>query len=143
MIPHLGPLNRSERRTAILFLEQENKKWPAELTQVPENAWPSTPDGLHKPILVWRSSEFVVQVFAEPGDVLRMSVNRTHIDPATLRWVDGITWDELQSLKRQCGYGDRFAVEIYPADVDIVNVGSLRHLWILREPLAFAWRRAC
>lgn len=53
--------------------------------------------------------------------------------------MDGITWDELQALKRQCGFGDRFAVEVYPADLDVVNVGNLRHLWVLQGALPFAW----
>ena len=140
MIPQLSHLNRSERRQAILFMEQENGKWPVELSPVPEASWPASYPGHHRPVGVWRSREFIVQVFLEGDGVLRLTANRTHVDPATLRWVDGITWDELQAIKRQAGYGDRFAVEVYPSDVDIVNVGSLRHLWILPEALPFSWR---
>lgn len=140
MIPQLSHLNRSERRQAILFMEQENGKWPAELTPVPERDWPASPPDHHRPIGVWRSREFIAQAFLEAGSIVHLSVNRTHVDPATLRWVDGITWDDLQALKRQAGFGHRFAVEVYPADVDIVNVGSLRHLWILPEALPFSWR---
>lgn len=140
MIPQLSHLNRSERRQAILFMEQENAKWPAELTPVPESDRPPSP-GPCRLLGAWRSREFVAQLYEEGGGIVRLSVNRTHVDPATLRWVDGITWDELQALKRQAGFGDRFAVEVYPADADIVNVGSLRHLWILPEALPFSWRR--
>jgi hypothetical protein len=141
VIPQLAHLSRAERRQAILFMEKENAKWPAELTPVPEAAWPASPPGHHQPVGVWRSREFVAQVFQEADGVIRLSVNRTHIDPADLRWVDGITWDELQALKRQVGLGDRFAVEVYPADLDVVNVGNLRHLWVLPASLSFAWRR--
>jgi hypothetical protein len=46
----------------------------------------------------------------------------------------------LQRLKAECGYADRDAVEVYPRERDVVNVANLRHLWVMREPLAFAWR---
>ena len=29
----------------------------------------------------------------------------------------------------------------YPADRDVVNVASLRHLWVLDEPPTYAWRK--
>jgi hypothetical protein len=44
-------------------------------------------------------------------------------------------------LKRECGRGDRDAVEVYPADRDIVNVANMRRLFFPPEPLAFKWRR--
>ena len=56
------------------------------------------------------------------------------------RWKDDITWDELQEIKRQAGYGNQMAVEIYPDDLDIVNVANMRHLWILDEPLPIGWK---
>ena len=93
------------------------------------------------PLRAWRSKEFLVQLFPALGDVQRLSVNRTRVDPATLRWVDGITWDDLQRLKREAGYGDREAVEIYPPDSCIVNVASIRHLWILPGRMPFSWGR--
>ena len=48
---------------------------------------------------------------------------------------------ELQDIKRQAGLGDYMAVEIYPKDRDIVNVANMRHLWVLRDPLQFGWRK--
>lgn len=85
MIPHLSHLNRHERRNAILHMEAENNKWPEQLTQVPASSWPATPPGHHRPSALWRSREFVVQVFDEAGGILRLSVNRTHVAPDTLR----------------------------------------------------------
>lgn len=95
------------------------------------------PPGLQK---VWRSSRFMAQLYHENGGV-RLSINRTAIDVVTGRWIDGITWDELQALKAQAGFGDRMAVEIYPADGHVVNVANMRHLWILDDPLPFAWKK--
>jgi hypothetical protein len=32
------------------------------------------------------------------------------------------------------------AVEVYPPAGDVVNVANMRHLWVLRDRLPFAWR---
>lgn len=56
-------------------------------------------------------------------------------------WADEITWDQLQRVKRECGFGEVDAVEVYPRDSDVVNVANIRHLWLMDEPVAFAWRR--
>lgn len=127
-------LTRAERRQ----LERDNAKRPRELQLVPREDWPLVPNepGLQR---VWRSREFVVQEFAAPAPALvRLSVSRTSMTPTG--WAQGISWDELQAIKAQCGYPDRDAVEVYPREADVVNVANLRHLWVLREPLAFAWR---
>jgi hypothetical protein len=128
---------RAERRE----LERQNAKEPRELRLVPRSEWPlENQDG---PILrVWRSRDFLVQEYAEAAPVLvRLSVLRTTLDPKVGRWVDGITWDELQSIKAQCGYGQHDALELYPIDSDVVNVANLRHLWVMASPVSFAWRK--
>ena len=33
------------------------------------------------------------------------------------------------------------AVEVFPADDQVVNVANMRHLWVLPEPLPFAWEK--
>lgn len=118
-------------------LERDNAKQPADLTPVPPSEWPPvTPPGL---VEVWRSRDYLVQLVREPAG-LRLSVNSTRVRPDG-RWDDGLTWDELQAIKRQIGLGDCYAVEVYPPDRDVVNVANMRHLWILPEPLPIGWRR--
>ncbi len=87
----------------------------------------------------WRSREFLAQLYGHES-LPRLSVTRTSIKGD--RWADGITWDELQRVKSECGFGGVDAVEVYPPDCDVVNVGNLRHLWLMPAPLPFAWRRA-
>ena len=130
---------RAQRRE----LERQNAKMPRELRLVPREEWPL--EHQRGPILrVWRSRDFLVQEYAEPAPVLvRLSVLRTTLDSKAGRWVDGITWDELQGVKAECGYGDADALELYPMAADVVNVANLRHLWVMREPVAFAWRGGC
>lgn len=129
---------REQRRQ----LERENLRWPVAMHEIPRDEWPgSSLPTESQPIEFWRSRHFVAGVYQEAGGILRVSVNRAVMGPGG-RWVDGITWDELQQVKREIGRGDRFAVEVYPADRDLVDVANVRHLWLLPEAPAFAWRRA-
>jgi hypothetical protein len=128
---------RQQRRA----LEAENAKWPERLRQVPRADWPqSVVPPSRQPTEVWRSRDFLVQVFAETAEgIERLSILRTQHDGS--RFIDGIGWDDLQRLKNQCGRGDRDAVEIYPADRDVVNVANMRHLFVFVTPFPLAWRK--
>ena len=74
------------------------------------------------------------------GKAATITVNATTVQGSTGEWGDNIPWRELQRIKREVGYGDRDAVEIFPADRDVVNVANMRHLWIVSKPIEFAWR---
>src|SRR4051794_13666811 len=65
---------RQERKQ----LDRDNRQWPKTLKQWPKSEWPhsSLPPEKH-PDEVWRSREFLVQVFYQKGGVERLSVNRT------------------------------------------------------------------
>lgn len=89
-----------------------------------------------RPFEVWRSRDFLVQMFRD-GDWVRMTVNRTPNRDGD--WIDGITWDDLQRLKAEVGRGNQWAVEVYPAEDEIVNNANMRHLWLLAEAPPFAW----
>jgi cupin superfamily acireductone dioxygenase involved in methionine salvage len=129
--------SRDERRQ----LDRDNKKQPLVLTEVRQEEWPhNTPLGLSR---VLRSRSFLVQIFdpEQEGLPRRLSICRTQINAQEKRWSDGITWDEIQQLKREAGYGSVDAVEIYPADNDVVNVANMRHIFLMAQPLSFAWRK--
>ena len=118
------------------LMAKENNKWPVVLRPVPESEWPiRRPYGI---VEVWRSREFLVQVFAEIGGIERLTICRTMLSGDS--WKDNISWDELQEVKRQCGRGNKDAVEIYPADKDIVNVANMRHLWVLPDEIGYKWK---
>jgi hypothetical protein len=127
--------NRAQRRA----LDRENAKQSAVLVKM--DHWqdmPRLPQGL---IEVWRSREYLVQVYAEQPGIVRASINVTALDSKHGRWQDGIPWDDIQCIKREIGRGNKDAVEVYPADRDVVNVANMRHIWIFDEPLPYAWRR--
>lgn len=90
------------------------------------------------PIKAWASRHFLAQLFVDKGN-LRLSICRTEIQNDG-NWKDGITWDELQRVKTACGYGDDWAVEIYPPDANVINVANIRHLWILPTAPEYGWK---
>ena len=126
---------RAQRRQ----LERDNAKRPDRLQEIPRAQWPANaPPTIMR---VFRSRDYLVQEYREPNPLVisRLSICRTSISGN--RWKDGITWDELQRIKNECGYGNTDAIEIYPADNDVVNVANMRHLWVLDAPIPFAWRK--
>ncbi len=130
-------------KQAQAYLAEQNKKYTSVMEKIPTDHLPTTP-GVLRPDEVWRSAYFLATVYREPSG-LRISVNRTKItafDPGGHHlYEDGITWDELMSIKREIGFGDRWAVEVFPPDEEIVNVANMRHLWITAEPVGYGWVR--
>ena len=133
-------MSEASTKAARKFLAIENAKYPEHLVPVERERWnPANWDDTSR-VEVWRSREFLVQVFAEKDGAQRLTISRTHVLPNG-KWMPGITWDDLQRLKSQCGRAERWAMEIYPADEHLVDVANMRHLWILAEAPQFAWRR--
>ncbi len=104
-----------------------------------EQAW----KGLgYRPLAAWKSPQFLAAIYNDKSGFNRLTVNRTCLKPGgSGRWEDGITWDELQQIKRLIGFGDVWAVEIYPADDELVDVANMRHLWLFPEAPPFAWTK--
>ena len=116
-------------------LRMENARFGRKMERIPMGSSDRLPAGI---VECWRSRDFLAALWRKGGQS-RLTVNRTMIDGKG-NWLDGITWDDLQRIKSECGFGAVEAVEVYPADTDVVNVANMRHLWILNEPLPFIWR---
>lgn len=99
------------------------------LVRLHQREWPKAGQ---RPLCVWVSRVYQVALFHEKGGQLRLAINRRNLR-------DGITWDELQALKAAAGFGTWQAVEFYPPDSQIVYEINMRHLWLMHEPLDFAW----
>ena len=132
-------MNRRQIRNRHKILDQVNKQYTDQFVIIPTGDWPpqlqnETAIRLH----VYRNNKFLVQIFND-NNWIRISINRTIIGNNG-HWVDDITWDELQIIKSQIGYGNFMAVEIYPKDKDIVNVANMRHLWIINDKTELGWR---
>ena len=131
----LANLSRAER-----YMQRENSKWPNSLKEWPRAEWPKESQHI---LRLWRSRGFLVQEHAAPSPaIVRLSILRTALESGG-GWQQDISWEELQRLKREAGYGEQEAVEVFPPDADIVNVANIRHLWILPAGfLPFAWRKS-
>jgi hypothetical protein len=135
--------NRAMRRAAQKYARAEVAKRPAVLTELPQDEWPRAyAIAETRPTHVWISQKYLVQMFDEVQfqgiDTRRLSINRVTLK-SDGHWEEGLSWEELQQVKREIGYGHWYGIEIYPRDVDIVNVANLRHLWILAAPLSIGW----
>lgn len=134
-------MNRQQRRASQREIKQEQRTYvaalPETLTPIPLEEFPPVIPGQPYLMQAWRSRNYVVQLYDEPNRVKRLSVCRARRSPQG--WVDGITWDELQTIKHELGFGDLYGVEVYPRDRDVINVANFRHLWLLPEPLPIGW----
>lgn len=134
-------MTKAFRKMAREALALRTSQYTNRFELIPSSKWPLATEA--KQIEVHMSRKFLVQVFAEDGGYIRLSVTRCELGKGRT-FADGISWDELQDIKRDLGYGDRFAVEAYPEDKHTINVANMRHLWIFPdgERLGFAWRKA-
>lgn len=127
---------KPEIRRQQEYLRQQNKLWKNFMDEVPRSEWPPYNT---MPVSVWRSDRFLAQVFSPIGGVTRISILRTMIDDDG-EWLQDISWDDLMDIKSEIGFERNWAVEIFPDYTEVMNVANMRHLWVLPEPPAFAWR---
>jgi len=133
-------LNDSDLRRAAKQIKIENRQFPDGMRKLNDHELPKIVIGT-KILSVWRSRYFLCQVHAtEWENIIRLSINRGEIDTTNRRWRDGITWDELQAIKSEVGYRSFHAVEVFPAEINLVNVANVRHLFVyLSDAPVFIW----
>jgi hypothetical protein len=134
-------LSRAERRKAVKYLETQRRDFSLCMSKVAISDWPPSFASMPRPpVMVFRSRDFLACFYDDLNGYLRMSVQRvTQFGDGN--WKDGITWDDLQRVKGQCGFSESWMVESYPPDSEIVNVANIRHLFLLTEAPPFAWRK--
>lgn len=82
----------------------------------------------------WESDKYLAVAFQDM-DAIRLDIRRKDEQ-------DGITWDELQDIKNQCGFSDKDAVEFYPRQQDVINTANYRHLYIFENKLPLVRRQS-
>jgi len=122
---HIKSLNKYSDNLEPISLEDYNNQSSEKL-----------PNNLIK---AYVSKKYLVQLYQEKNKPLRISISRNTIDVA-MKWHDGITWDEIQSIKNEIGFEDHDCVEVYPAQKNIVDVANMRHIWVMDELLLFSWK---
>ncbi|MFA4971545.1 MAG: hypothetical protein WC683_02950 [bacterium] len=76
---------------------------------------------------VFKNNVYVVQIVyhvTEWGTVERLMIRRN--DEAPVR-----SWQELQRVKNEIVGEDRVAIEVFPAQAELVDHANLYHLWVL------------
>jgi len=96
-------------------------------------------------VKAFKNRDFLVQVYEDNTGYTRLSINRTkqigfNRDGGPL-WKDGITWDQLYSIKNSLGYENQWVVECYPPEDLLINVANMRHLFVLNEKPKFGWHK--
>jgi hypothetical protein len=135
------PTTKQDKKLLSLVrrnLRRDNLAFPPRLVEVEENNWPEmilmSPD---RPSRVLRSRFYLALLFEETVP-FRMSVCISDIGSDGL-WKDGLTWDDLQDIKRQAGFGEWWGFEAFPSEDKVVNVANMRHLWLFPQGLPFCW----
>lgn len=72
---------------------------------------------------IWKNNLYVVQVFPKPNGITLLMVRRN--DAAPIR-----SWSDMQRIKNELMGDHRVAVEIYPAESDVVDQANMYHLWV-------------
>lgn len=115
----------------------ENAKWPVQMTPIDRKDYPAIAGAMREaPSEVWRSRDFLAQIY--DGPTTRISVCRTTVDSKG-EWREDISWDDLQRIKNECGFGEFWALEVFPPVGRVVNVANMRHLWLQLDAPPFAW----
>lgn len=83
---------------------------------------------LEPSIGVWENDTYSVGAFMDQG-FIRLDIIRRDMK-------DGITWDELNWIKNQCGFAEFDACEFFPRQRDVINVANVRHLYITSTPFS-------
>lgn len=134
-------MNSAQRLRLRQMKVGELDKYPEKLTLISRDAYPKNVPQWAIPDGVYVSRHFMVQLFhegnAEYPNLIRLSVNRIRAN--VKGWIENITWEELQEIKAELGFANKYAIEIYPRAQDVVNVANMRHLWLLETPLSIGW----
>jgi len=131
--------NRAERRRQIAEQHKYADSLPEDLTLARSDPEAIKDASGARPFAIYRSRYYLVQMFAEADpNIIRLSICRSKIGQDG-RWLDGLSWDELQSIKSAVGYGDFQAFEVYPADSKVIDVANMRHLWVMQQPIPLGW----
>lgn len=106
--------------------------------QLPKARWPTErqPGNLKA---VWISKDYLVQIYEETENVIRLSINCVKLKGS--KWVDSITWDTMQAIKDAVGFENFWAVEVFPMQQELLNLANIRYLFVSPKKPRYAWSK--
>lgn len=84
-------------------------------------------------VAAWEDEKFRVGLFTFQG-IFRLSIWRKDGS------AEALSWEEIQKVKSDVGFGGVEAIEVYPRDDQVVNTANARHLYLAESALHFAMR---
>lgn len=75
---------------------------------------------------IWKNNLYIVQEFPKSEGMTLLMVRRN--DAAPIR-----SWSDMQRIKNELMGEDRVAVEVYPAESDLIDLANMYHLWVFQE----------
>lgn len=126
-------------KEARRWMQADARRFGAEFVELPLEGT-RRPPGLLRAL---RNRLFMVQEYnPEPHQqdavLVRLSIHYAVLNDSG-GWLDGITWDQLQAIKNAVGYAGHDALEVFPRADKLVCVANIRHLFVMREPVPWAW----
>ena len=89
---------------------------------------------------LWADEEFFVSVHTEGDDTYRLVVMRmADCAPYDTSVSVPLSFEDVQHLKREVGFADRCAVEVFPADENVVAGPAVRHVIVLPQGQHVGW----
>ena len=124
-------MNRAQRRAVSALQRPGMRRAWEPFERIPEHERPDLfahyRGGIGDLVSVWKNNIYLVQVYhrAHGCDVALQLAVRRHDEG------DGIGWDDLQRIKNEVVGDERIAIEVYPAQGDVIDQANMRHLFVL------------
>lgn len=117
----------SDQRQHRDIVKQSKMPWQP-MTQVPEEEWPA--QETRRVIAFWKNNKYLAMEFASRetsyGPVRHLIIQKTTGERI-------VRWGPLQRIKNEVAGPDAIAVELYPAERDVIEDCHVYHLWLLPE----------
>ncbi len=130
---HKSKSNRSQRRAAVSDARKKAKGGWEPLKRVVGVV--GHPLGLSGMTAAWSNHTYSVQCFGPASSPFGM------VYPIGIRRHDGATnfpWQDLQRIKNEIYGAEMVAVEVFPAESDLVDEANMR--WLFALPTAVKWK---
>ncbi len=129
---HKTKMNRQQRRAAVSALSKASKGGWEPLKVV--NGVVGHPDALPGLVRAYNNHTYSVQVFAVVESRLGL------VTPLGIRRHDqglNFPWYDLQRIKNEVTDPERAAIEVFPAESDLVDDANMRWMWVLESGVKF------
>lgn len=122
-------MNRSQRRASISNGRNLMKKGWNDFEQLSEIEFSLATDIRIKNLdRIYINNIFVVQVFKPVqttwGELIKVGVRRNDEAPVH-------SWSDLQRIKNEVFGQNYYAIEVYPSEMDVVDVANMYWIWVL------------